>query len=69
MALQKIIKSLFQSDVQNVVSHISDFTFHPGIDFTRNRKFPPDKLISFLVSQGASSTRGECRYYRYCENL
>ncbi len=59
MSLHKTIKSLFQSAVQGVVSHISDFTIHPGKDFTRDRKFPADKLITFLVTQGASSTRVE----------
>ncbi len=59
MSLHKTIKSLFLSAVQDVVSHISDFTLRPGKDLTRNRKFPADKLISFLVTQGASSTRVE----------
>ena len=59
MSLHKTIQSLFQSAVQNVVSHFLDFTLRPGNDFTRNRKFPADKLISFLVTQGAASTRVE----------
>lgn len=59
MSSHKTIKSLFQSSVRDVVSHISDFTLRPGKDLIRNRKFPADKLISFLVSQGASSTRVE----------
>lgn len=59
MSSHKTIKSLFQSAVRDVVSHISDFTLRPGKDLIRNRKFPADKLISFLVSQGASSTRVE----------
>lgn len=59
MSLHKNIKSLFQSAVHDVVSHISDFTLRPGKDFTRNRKFPADKLISFGVTQGVSSTRVE----------
>lgn len=59
MSLHKTIQSLFQLAVQNVVSHILDFTLRPGNDFTRNRKFPADKLISFLVTQGAASTRVE----------
>jgi len=59
MSLHKTIKSLFQSAVQGVVSRISDFATRPGKDFTRSRKFPADKLISFLVTQGASSTRVE----------
>lgn len=59
MSLHQTIKSLFHSAVHSVVSHISDFVLHPGKDFTRDRKFPADQLISFLVTQGASSTRVE----------
>lgn len=56
---QKKIKSLFQTAVDHVVSNISQFTVHPGKDLTRNKKLPPDKLISFLVSEGSSSTKVE----------
>lgn len=59
MSLHKTIKSLFQSAVQDVLPRISDFTLRPGKDLIRNRKFPADRLIQFLVSQGASSTRLE----------
>ena len=53
------IKSLFLSAVQNVSLHIQDYLLHPGKDFSRTRKFPPEKLIPFLVAQGSSSTRVE----------
>ena len=53
------IKSLFQSAVSSVTRNISDYAVHPGRDFTRNKKLPPDLLISFLVSQGSSSTGNE----------
>ena len=53
------IKDLFFSSVNSVVSDISKYTFHPNSDFQRSRKIPADKLISFLVSQGSSSTRTE----------
>lgn len=53
------IKSLFLSAVQSVVSHIQDYSLHPGKDFSRSRKFPADTLIRFLVAQGASSSRVE----------
>ncbi len=59
MSSHKTIKSLFLSAVHDVVSHISDFTLRPGKDLTRNRKFLADKLISFLVTQGGSSTKVE----------
>ena len=59
MLFRKKIKSLFQSAVDHVVSNISQFTVHPEKDLTRNKKFPADKLISFLISEGSSSTRVE----------
>lgn len=53
------IKDLFFSSVDSVVSDISKYTFHPDSDFQRSRKIPANKIISFLVSQGSSSTRTE----------
>ena len=53
------LKELYYSAVSNVVSNISNFTLNPHSDFTRSRKLPAHLLISFLVSQGASSTGGE----------
>lgn len=53
------IKDLFESSVEHVCSDISDYSIHPNIDFQRNRKISPQKLISFLVSQGSSSTKVE----------
>ena len=55
----KMIKQLFLSAVHNVTAHIKDFSLHPGIDFSRTRKLPPDTLIRLLVAEGASSTRVE----------
>lgn len=59
MITHQTIKHLFQSAVQNVTVHIRDYSVHPGIDFSRTRKFPADKLIRFLVAEGSSSTRVE----------
>ena len=53
------IKSLFNSSVASIVSNISDYTVNPEKDLTRNKKLPADKLISFLVSEGSSSTKNE----------
>lgn len=53
------IKDLFQSSVEHICSDISDYSVHPDIDFQRNRKLSAQKLISFLVSQGSSSTKVE----------
>lgn len=59
MITHQTIKHLFQSAVQNVTAHIRDYSVHPGIDFSRTRKFPANKLIHFLVAEGSSSTRVE----------
>ena len=53
------IKSIFTSSVASIVSNISDYTVNPEKDLTRNKKLPADKLISFLVSEGSSSTKNE----------
>lgn len=53
------VKNYFKSAVDLTVSNISQFTRNPDKDFSRKRKIPPELLISFLVSQGASSTRVE----------
>ena len=53
------IKSLFTTAVASIASNISQYTINPEKDLTRNRKFPADKLISFLVSEGSSSTKNE----------
>lgn len=53
------IKDLYTSAVQHVCSTISDYFIHPEVNFHRNRKIPPEKLISFLISQGSSSTKVE----------
>lgn len=58
MIYQKI-KDLFHSSVEHVVSNISQYSQHPDKDFSRNRKILPDNLISYLVSQGSSSTKVE----------
>ena len=58
MSYEKI-KAAFNDSVNYVVSDISQYTATPGRDFTRSRKIGADKLISFLVSCGASGTRIE----------
>ena len=58
MIYQKI-KELFESSVNQICSNISDYSIHPDVDFQRNRKLSSQKLISFLVSQGSSSTKVE----------
>ena len=58
MSYEKI-KAAFNNSVNHVVSDIPQYVVAPGRDFTRSRKMGADKLISFLVSCGSSSTRIE----------
>lgn len=53
------LKDLFFTAVEQVCSNISHYSVHPDTDFIRNRKITPQKLISFLVSQGSASSRVE----------
>ncbi len=53
------IKAVFADAVSHVVSNISQYAASPGRDFTRSGKMGADRLISFLVSCGSSSTRIE----------
>lgn len=53
------IKNYFKEAVTITAANISQFACNPERDFSRNRKLPPQLLLSFLVSQGSSSTRVE----------
>ena len=53
------IKSLFSSVVSSVTSAIADYVVHLGKDFIRRKKFSANKLITFLASEGSSSTKNE----------
>lgn len=50
------LKAAFHTAVENVSSRISSFVHNPGKDFSRSRKLPASVLMSYLVSQGSSST-------------
>lgn len=53
------IKDLFISSIELICSDISKYSVNPDSDFIRNRKISPQTLISYLVSQGSSSTMVE----------
>ena len=53
------LKEIFNNSIYNVCSNIDSFVYNPRKDYSRVRKLPPDKVISYLVSQGASSTKYE----------
>ena len=53
------ILSFFNAAVKHVAGRIQSFVYKPGHDFTREGKLPAEKMLSFLVSQGSSSTKNE----------
>lgn len=53
------IKNYFSEAVSSVASDISRYVIHPEKDLSRAKKLPPDRLLSFLVSCGSSSTKIE----------
>ena len=53
------ILSFFKAAVKHVAERIQSFVYKPGHDFTREGKLPAEKMLSFLVSQGSSSTKNE----------
>ncbi len=53
------IKDAFLSAVDSVIADPEKFAVNPAKDFSRKRKITPDILISFLVSEGSSSSRVE----------
>ena len=57
--LQNEIKSIYESAIAEVTNNISQYTVSPEKNLLRHRKFPANDLISFLISEGSSSTRVE----------
>ena len=58
MSHTRIVNFLSQA-VNTVSKNIGSYVFRPDSDFTRTKKFPVDKLLRFLITEGASSTRNE----------
>ena len=50
------LKTAFHTAIEKVSSHISSLVMKPGRDLSRIRKLPASLLMSYLVSQGSSST-------------
>ncbi len=53
------IKAAFSDAINHVAANIFLYTVDPDRDLTRNRKIGADKLLSFMVSCGSSSTKIE----------
>ena len=69
MLFHQTIKSFLVSSIACTVSDISQYTVNPGKDLTRNKKLPAEKLISFLVSEGSSSTKNELLDFFHMDTL
>ena len=50
------LKKILNNSIHNVCADINSFVYHPGKDFSRVRSLPADLVISYLISQGGSST-------------
>ena len=57
--LHETIKQRFTDAVAFVASNISLYAVNPSKDFIRSSKLSIDKLLSFLVSRGSSSSKLE----------
>lgn len=56
----KEVKNILNDVLFQVESDIQTYVQSPGKDFSRIRKISPSTLMSFLISQGASSSKAEC---------
>lgn len=57
--LHNQIKTILNSAISKVTDNISQYAVSPEKDFKRHKKLPAEKLISFLISEGSSSTKVE----------
>ena len=53
------LKETLNTSIAEVVSDIDSFVYNPGRDYSRVKKLSADQVLSFLISQGASSTKCE----------
>lgn len=53
------LKETLNTSIAEAVSDIDSFVYNPGRDYSRVKKLSADQVLSFLISQGASSTKCE----------
>lgn len=63
MTTPENIKQILLSEIEKMDRHREDFCRRPGIDFTRDRKFPFDKLLHFQISMESGSVNHELLKY------
>jgi len=55
----KHIKHLLKSKIREVATQPDKYCFHQGVDFTRSRKLPMEKLISMIIGMNGGSLTNE----------
>ena len=63
MTTPEKIKQILLSEIEKMNQHREDFSRHPGIDFTRDRKLPFDTLLHFQISMESGSVNHELLKY------
>ena len=53
------ILAMLKDAIHYVSDNIQNYVVRPNSDFTQNGKLTPEKLMTFLIGQGAKSTRNE----------
>lgn len=53
------LKETLNNSVYKICSDIDSYVYNPGKDYSRVRKLPAENVISYLISQGGSSTKCE----------
>ena len=59
------LKETLNTSIAEVVSGIDSFVYNPGRDYSRVKKLSADQVLSFLISQGASSTKCEFSFRQF----
>ena len=53
------LKQTLNDSISTVASDIASYVRKPQKDFSRSKKISAEQMLSFLISQGASSTKCE----------
>lgn len=57
------IKNALSTSISSITSNLDSYVNTPGKDMSRTKKISPETLISFLITQGASSSKCEVLDY------
>ena len=63
------VKNAITNSILKVASNVSSYVENPNKDMTRKRKFPTETVLSYLISQGSSSTHCELiDFFRFSDD-